>query len=105
MGQLRRGAPNRSWVAGAVATACRRGKGNPRFPFTLLDPSRQYQTPGGVRRPDVGLVNGMDGPDLVLETNLTVSLVPEPATLALVAAGAAGLVAAARRRGGTVRYA
>lgn len=90
-----------TWPGGVAGVF--QGVAPSRFPFTLLDPSRQYQTPGGVQRTDIGLVNGMDGPDLVLETNLTVSLVSEPATLALVVAGAAGLLVAARRRAGTVR--
>ena len=74
-----------------------------RFPFTLVDPSRQYQTPSGVQLPDIGLVNGMDGPDLVLETRATISLVSEPTSLALVIASMAGLLAAAGRRTTTLR--
>lgn len=54
------------------------------FPFTFVDPSRQYQTPGGAQLPEIGSVNGADGPDLVLETRINLTFVPEPGTLALL---------------------
>jgi len=75
------------------------------FPFTFIDPSRQYQTLAGTQIPTIGAVNGVDGPDLVLETRLTVSAVPEPASSVCLVGGlfGIGLIAArTRRRTGSV---
>ena len=57
------------------------------FPFTFIDPSRRYNTLTAAQVPDIGLVNGLDGPDLVLQTQFRVSLVPEPPSSRLVTVG------------------
>lgn len=67
------------------------------FPFTFIDPSRQYQTPSGVQLPDIGAINGADGPDLVLETRTSLTLVPEPGMLGLFAISVAGAWFVSRR--------
>jgi hypothetical protein len=73
-------------------------------PFSGVDPSKQFVTPGGmVVMPVLGAVNGAayngTNPDFAFQaTGQITQVVPEPSSLCLTALGLCGLLAAARGR-------
>lgn len=71
--------------------------GNLVTPFRQVDPSAQFFN--GVT-PNIGSINGISGPDFLLQTDVNGSftVVPEASTLVLAGLGGLGLVLVGRRR-------
>ena len=66
------------------------------FPFQQIDPSQQFV--GGVV-PSIGTINGVNGNDIQIQTDATVSFrpIPEPASMMLLGLGAMGMLVRRRR--------
>jgi hypothetical protein len=69
------------------------------LPFRETDPSQQFWDGAAFVPTQIGSVNGVDGPDTILQADLNASFepVPEPASIVLWGLGA-GLIAAVRFR-------
>jgi hypothetical protein len=65
------------------------------LPFTAVDPARALFTGGVV---NVGAVNGLTGPDILLQADANVSAVPEPSSVCLTALGVGGLLLYGRKK-------
>jgi len=65
------------------------------LPFTSVDPSKAFFD-GTI--PNIGAVNGQIGPDILLQADANVNVVPEPSSLCLTALGLGGALVFARRK-------
>jgi len=65
------------------------------LPFTSVDPSRAFFNGATT---NVGSINGLTGPDVLLQADANINVVPEPSSLCLTALGVGGLVGYALRK-------
>jgi len=65
------------------------------LPFTTVDPSKFFFD--GTAS-NVGSINGLSGPDLLIQADGNINVVPEPSSLCLTALGVAGVIAFARTK-------
>lgn len=73
---------------------------NNALPFTKVDPPNLFWDGTQYITPDVGAINGLTGPDMLLQTDAatSISAIPEPTTLLLLGSGLLGLVGIRRRK-------
>ena len=69
------------------------------FPFQQIDPSKQFVDSNGPVVPSIGTINGVNGRDIQIQTDATVSFrpIPEPASMMLLGLGAMGMLVRRRR--------
>jgi len=65
------------------------------LPFTTVDPSRMFFNGAPS---NVGAVNGTTGPDILIQADANVNVIPEPSSLCLTAMGVGGVLLYARKR-------
>jgi len=65
------------------------------LPFTTVDPALALFNGTAT---NVGAINGVSGPDILLQADANVSAVPEPSSVCLTALGVGGLLLYARRK-------